>query len=175
MQKAADRHEAAAADALERTRQNECDGRARQGAENRCKQEQDDGRKQQRPPAEPVGAFAVDRRCRRRCQQIGRNHPGQVDAAWQAGHLRNGGHHHRLVQCGKQDAGEHAHLPGIRKDPACCHEWAVAAGGSTLRAIISPIGMAEVAAGDGALQTCSMRSVSRNRKSCASVPSRMTA
>ena len=38
-------------------------------------------------------------------------------------------------------------------------------------AIISPIGMAEVAAGDGAFRTCSIRSVSANRKSWTSVPS----
>ena len=42
-------------------------------------------------------------------------------------------------------------------------------------AIISPIGIAEVAAGDGALQTWSMRAVSRNKKSCTRVPSFITA
>ena len=44
-----------------------------------------------------------------------------------------------------------------------------------LAAIISPIGIADVAAGDGALQTCSVRGVSANRKSWTSVPSRSTA
>ncbi len=39
----------------------------------------------------------------------------------------------------------------------------------------SPIGMAEVAAGDGALQTCRLRGVSANRKSCTRVPSCITA
>jgi hypothetical protein len=38
-----------------------------------------------------------------------------------------------------------------------------------------PIGIALVAAGDGALQTWSMRADSRKRKSCTSVPSRVTA
>src|SRR6266571_84544 len=46
---------------------------------------------------------------------------------------------------------------------------------TSCRAIISPIGIAAVAAGDGALQTCSVRGVSANRKSCTSVPSRSTA
>src|SRR3954453_12989366 len=45
----------------------------------------------------------------------------------------------------------------------------------TFVAIISPIGMAAVAAGEGALQTCSMRLVSSNRKSWTSVPSLLTA
>lgn len=36
---------------------------------------------------------------------------------------------------------------------------------SSFPAIISPMGMAEVAAGEGALQTCSIRAVCRNRKS----------
>lgn len=44
-----------------------------------------------------------------------------------------------------------------------------------LSAIISPIGIADVAAGEGALQTCSILSVCTNKKSWTSVPSRMTA
>src|SRR5690606_26284564 len=42
-------------------------------------------------------------------------------------------------------------------------------------AIMRPIGMDEVAAGDGALHTCSILSVSLKRKSCTSVPSSRTA
>src|SRR5687768_9008276 len=45
----------------------------------------------------------------------------------------------------------------------------------TMSAIISPIGIADVAAGDGALHTWSIRSDSRKRKSCTNVPSRVTA
>jgi iron(III) transport system permease protein len=41
--------------------------------------------------------------------------------------------------------------------------------------IMRAIGMAEVAAGEGALQTCRLRAVSRNRKSWTSVPSSSTA
>jgi len=41
--------------------------------------------------------------------------------------------------------------------------------------ICRPIGIAEVAAGDGALQTCNVRVVWRIRKSCTSVPSFMIA
>lgn len=44
-----------------------------------------------------------------------------------------------------------------------------------LSAISRPIGIDDVAAGDGALQTCSMRPVFRNRKSCSRRPSRITA
>ena len=42
-------------------------------------------------------------------------------------------------------------------------------------AIICAMGMADVAAGEGALPTCSMRSVLTKRKSCTSAPSRVTA
>ncbi|WP_218116670.1 hypothetical protein, partial [Klebsiella variicola] len=35
----------------------------------------------------------------------------------------------------------------------------------------SPIGIAEVAAGEGALHTCKLRGLSANKKSCTSVPS----
>lgn len=45
--------------------------------------------------------------------------------------------------------------------PICSKNQAL----SSFPAIISPIGMAEVAAGEGALQTCSIRAVCRNRKS----------
>ena len=41
--------------------------------------------------------------------------------------------------------------------------------------ILWPIGIAAVAAGEGALQTCRLRFVSANRKSCINVPSLDTA
>src|SRR5690606_10408165 len=46
---------------------------------------------------------------------------------------------------------------------------------STRSAIMSPIGRAEVAAGEGALHTWSIRSVSSIRKSCCMLPSRIIA
>ncbi|MNL58043.1 hypothetical protein D3C87_1816490 [compost metagenome] len=45
----------------------------------------------------------------------------------------------------------------------------------TLSTICAPIGMAEVAAGDGALQTLTLRGVLTNRKSSISLPSSDTA
>ncbi len=46
---------------------------------------------------------------------------------------------------------------------------------NSCRASVSPIGSAEVVAGDGALRTWMLRGVVSSRKSCTSVPSRRTA
>ena len=72
------RHQAAAAETLERAAQHQRRHARRQRASDRTDDKNDDRGQHQNAPPVNIGEFAVERRYRRAGEQIGRHHPGQV-------------------------------------------------------------------------------------------------
>ncbi len=104
------RHETAGAEALDAPRRDELPHLGGQPGQHRADEEHDDGEAEHRLAAVEVGDLAVQGRGRRRGQQVGRDHPGQVLQATEvADDRRQRGGHDRLVERGQQHAG---HQPG---------------------------------------------------------------
>ena len=73
-----ERHQPAAAEALEGARQHQLGHAGRQRAGHRARDKNADGDEHQHAPAVDIRELAVERRHRRAGEQIGRHHPGQV-------------------------------------------------------------------------------------------------
>jgi hypothetical protein len=97
------------ADPLQRACGNQLGEAAGQGAQHRGDRKDHQSDQEQLSPAVDVGELAVDRRHRRRGQQIGRDDPGEMAKAVQVGgDCRHRGDHHGLVDRGQEDAQQDA-------------------------------------------------------------------
>ena len=108
-----DRHDAAAAEPLQAARQNQHRHARRQRAQHRARDEQAEGYDDHGAAAVDVAERAEHRRHRGRCQQIGRDHPGQAgDVVELAADGRQRCRDDGLVECRQKHGQQQAHQDG---------------------------------------------------------------